>query len=252
MNPTEFAVLARVEREHWFYRGKRDIVHHWALTLLHLRPADLAVDVGAGTGQLVVEFSDMCKAIGIEPHPVALQIAGGKPIQLVQGSVTALPLTAGRAALVTALDVLEHVEDDAGALAELLRITRPGGFIFIGVPAFQILWSDWDESLGHKRRYTKRALLQLVNRLDVTVQRCVYVNSAAFLPVLCYRWLRTRLGGQRRLEDSVPTALVNHILYKVFVVPACWRWLSPPFGISIFCILRKTSPTDADPVARAT
>ncbi len=241
MNPAEFTALARVEREHWFYRGKRDIVHHWARLLLHLCPEDVLVDVGAGTGQLLIEFSATCKAIGIEPHSQALQIAGGKPVQLVQGSVTHLPLISGRAALVTALDVLEHVADDAGAFAELLRITRPGGFIFIHVPAFQVLWSDWDESLGHKRRYTKRSLLRLVSRFDVTVWRCVYVNTAAFVPVLCYRWLRTRVrgGGGRRWEDDVPARVVNQMLYKLFVVPACWSWLSPPFGVSILCIVQR-------------
>jgi SAM-dependent methyltransferase len=250
MNPAEFTALARVEREHWFYRGKRDVVHHWARRLLRLCQEDVVVDVGAGTGQLLIEFSGTYRAIGIEPHPQALQIAGGKPVQLVQGSVTDLPLTSGRAALVTALDVLEHVEDDAGAFAELLRITRPGGFMFIHVPAFQALWSDWDESLGHKRRYTKQSLLRVVSRFDVTVRRCVYVNTAAFVPVLCYRWLRTRVGGGggRRWEDDVPTALVNQILYKLFVAPACWSWLSPPFGVSILCIIEK--PT-GDPHGRA-
>jgi SAM-dependent methyltransferase len=242
MNPAEFTALAKVEREHWFYRGKRDLVRHWARALTQLRATDIFVDVGAGTGQLLAEFGSVCTAVGVEPHPQALQIASDAPVRLIQGSITALPVASGCAALVTALDVLEHVDDDAQGFAELLRVTRPGGFIFIQVPAFQLLWSDWDESLGHRRRYTRRALLQVVSRFNVRVQRCVYINSVAFLPVLAYRWLRTRVGGNggRRLEDEVPAAAINWMLHKLFVVPACWSWLSPPFGVSIFCVVQKT------------
>ena len=251
MNPAEFGALANVERHHWFYHGKREIVRHWVRALVSLRPEDVLVDVGAGTGQLVLEFSDTCNAIGVEPHPHGVAIAGRKAICLLQGSVTALPVASDAATVVTALDVLEHVEDDAGALAELVRITRPGGIIIIHVPAFQLLWSDWDESLGHKRRYTKPSLLALVNRADLRVQRCTYVNTVAFGPVLGYRWVRTWLGARRRLEDRVPSAWLNRILFTLFVAPACWRWLSPPFGISILCIVQKQvadrRPTRAAP-----
>ena len=240
MNPEEFEALARVEREHWFYRGKRDLVRHWVERLAPLRADDLLVDIGAGTGQLLAEVAPTCRALGIEAHPQGLAIAATKPVALVQATIEALPIASDAAAVVTALDVIEHVDDDAAALAELTRITRPGGLIVLHVPAFQLLWSDWDVALGHHRRYTRPALLALVARTPLRVRHCAYVNTAAFLPILAVRALRARgIGGGRRLEDDVPPAALNRLLHWAFVAPARQAWLSPPFGVSILCILQK-------------
>jgi SAM-dependent methyltransferase len=241
MNPEEFEALARVEREHWFYRGKRDLVRHWVARLAPLRADDLLVDIGAGTGQLLAEVAPHCRAVGVEAHPVGLAIAATKPVPLVQAVIEALPLATGAAAVVTALDVIEHVDDDGAALAELARITRPGGLIVVHVPAFQLLWSDWDVGLGHKRRYTRASLLALVDRTSLHIRHCAYVNTAAFLPILAVRALRARfgIGGGRRLEDDVPPAALNRLLHWSFVAPARQAWLSPPFGVSILCILQK-------------
>jgi SAM-dependent methyltransferase len=241
VEPREYSALARVEREHWFYRGKRDLVRHWLNRLASLGRDDLLIDVGAGTGQLLLEFRGSCRAIGIEHSPHGLEYASQQPVELVRGSLDALPLAGDVASVVTALDVLEHVDDDERAFAELVRITRPRGLAIIHVPAFPMLWSDWDESLGHKRRYTVPSLIRLANRFPVTIRRCVYVNTAAFPPVLFYRWLRRSFPGllDRRLEDTLPPAPLNRLLHGLFVGPACWSWLSPPFGISILCIIEK-------------
>jgi SAM-dependent methyltransferase len=237
----EFHALARVEREHWFYRGKRAIVRHWLETAAALRADDVLVDVGAGTGQFIVELADRCRAVGVEPDRVGLQIASTTRAHLVRGSIAALPIASQRAAAVTALDVVEHVDDDVAAVAELARITRPGGLVVLHVPAFPGLWSDWDEALGHRRRYTRATLRALISAAGLVEHRCVYVNSAAFLPILAYRWLRSarRPGSADRLEDRVPSPPINRLLYALFVVPARWRWFAPPFGVSILGVARK-------------
>lgn len=241
MNPEEFHALAKVERDHWFYRGKRDIVRHWIGRLASLTPKDFLVDVGAGTGQLVAELHSSCRAIGVEEHATGLDIAAGRSVRLVCASILALPLASDSAAIVTALDVIEHVDNEQQAMSELVRVTRPGGLILILVPAFRMLWSDWDDALGHRRRYTRRQLLDVVGALDLDVRHCAYVNSAVFLPILVYRFLRTKVlpASAGRLEDRVPSAFLNRILRSLFVAPACWPWFSPPFGVSVFCILQK-------------
>jgi SAM-dependent methyltransferase len=160
---------------------------------------------------------------------------------VIRGSITALPVRSNAAAVVTALDVLEHVDDDARALSELIRITQPGGLVVLHVPAFELLWSDWDRALGHKRRYRRSALLRLARRFAVDVRRCAYANSAVFLPVLAYRWLTTAFPTalSRRLEDTMPPRPVNRLLHRLYVAPACWRRVSAPFGVSLLCILQK-------------
>jgi SAM-dependent methyltransferase len=240
MHPQEFAALARVEREHWFYRGKRDLVRHWIARLAPPQQDDLWVDVGAGTGQLISELAASCRAVGIEAHAHGLAIATSRTLRLVQATIEALPIASGAAAVITALDVLEHVDDDAAALGELHRVARPGGLVVLHVPAFALLWSDWDVSLGHRRRYTRPALLDLVGRSPLQVRHCAYVNTAAFLPILAVRALRAGLGigAGRRLEDEVPPALLNRLLHWAYVAPARRAW-SPPFGVSILCVLQK-------------
>jgi SAM-dependent methyltransferase len=241
MRREEFHALAKVEREHWFYRGKRNIVHHWLNRLAPVRQDDLLVDIGAGTGQLLTEFLGSCRAVGVEYDWEALRLAGGNAAPIARGSLLDLPIRTDSAAVVTALDVLEHIDDDVRGMSELCRIVRPHGWVFLLVPAFQALWSDWDDSLGHKRRYTKSALLRVARTSPFRIHHCVYINSAAFLPILAYRAVRTRLSGSfgGRLEDSVPSRAVNSLLHSLFVVPACWAWFSPPFGVSLFCILQK-------------
>jgi SAM-dependent methyltransferase len=243
MNAQEFEALAAVERAHWFYRGKRRIVVWW---LNHLGlPAgsnELVVDVGAGTGILLSELEQGYRAVGVEYSPVGLKFAKLKTTAaLLAGSAIELPLASGGAAAVVALDVIEHIADDTRALQEMARVTRPGGFILINVPAFQSLWSDWDVSLGHHRRYTRRSLLATVAKTSLVVRHMAYVNWLVFAPIFIYRRWRTRFPtqGQGRLEDGVPPIWLNEVLGAAFERPACWPWFQPPVGVSVFCVLEK-------------
>src|SRR5262245_47916804 len=108
MRPEEFTALAEVDREHWWYSGKRDLARHWIARLAPLGAADLLVDIGAGTGQLLAEVGGDCRAVGIESDPNGLRIAGARRLPLINASIGHLPLRDGCAAVVTALDVIEH------------------------------------------------------------------------------------------------------------------------------------------------
>jgi SAM-dependent methyltransferase len=246
MNPDEYTKLNRIDREHWFYRGKRAVVRHWVGRYLPLRPDDLWVDAGCGTGTLLVEQGQVCRVLGLDGYDESIALARPR-VEAVGGQVHKTPLDRvdlpdGCASVVTLLDVLEHLNDDRAALAEMVRLTRPGGLVVVTVPALRALWSDWDVVLHHRRRYTRGDLLRLVRMPELEVLRCTYFNSLLLPPIFlvrAWRKLRPVPPGADRAEDRIPGPWLNALLYKTLVAPACWTWFRPPAGVSLLAVLRR-------------
>lgn len=90
---------------------------------------------------------------------------------VVLGRITSLPFGEAKFDLVCALDVIEHVDDDDDALAELSRVTRPGGIVLISIPLHPSRWTAFDELVGHRRRYEPSALLGKLSRCKLLVER---------------------------------------------------------------------------------
>lgn len=247
MNTAEYDKLNSLDRTHWFYRGKRAIVRHWIERLVRLQPDDLLIDAGCGTGTWLVEMAGTCRVLGLDDFDESIALArprveavGG---QVLKSTLDRVELPDSCAAVVTLLDVLEHLDDDAAALDEMIRLVRPGGLLVITVPAMRWLWSDWDVSLHHRRRYSRGDLLGLIERPGIEVLRCAYFNTAALLPIALVRmWrkLRPPQPGEERAEDRLPGPRLNEFLYGSMVRPACWWWFYPPVGVSLLAVLRRT------------
>lgn len=246
MNPDEYTKLDRLDRVHWFYRGKRRIVRSWVGRYLKLGADDLAIDAGCGTGTFLAELAGTCRVLGLDDHAESIAIAGPRLAAagggVLQTTLDRVDLPDGCAAAVTLMDVLEHVDDDAGVLREMARLVRPGGLVVVTVPALMWLWSDWDVALHHRRRYHAAGLRRVIAASGLDTLHLAYFNSAA-LPAIglvrAWRKLRPPVPGRERAEDRVPGRLVNWLLYQSMVIPARWRWFRPPAGVSLLAVLRK-------------
>src|SRR5262249_56745794 len=89
----------------------------------------------------------------------------------LRASATELPFDSESFDLVTALDVVEHLDDDVKGLAEIRRVLKPGAPAVIFVPAFQSLWGPNDVQSGHKRRYRLNQLRLAVEQSGLRVDR---------------------------------------------------------------------------------
>lgn len=244
MEPSEYENLGRVERRHWYYEGKRRIVRFWIERLRPLKTEDTLLDFGAGTGCFATEMERRCRVFALDSYPESLaKLRRSFPTERVLESSAdgRIPLADASVDCVTALDVLEHLEGDAAAVAEFRRVLRPGGLAVVTVPASMCLWSDWDVSLRHRRRYDRGMLTSLFSS-GWTVEHAAYMNSLAFPLVWLLRRRRSVPTSGRRVEDRLPPVWINALLRWQFVAQGESRLCHAPFGVGLLLVARKTCP----------
>ena len=107
----------------------------------------------------------------LDISPPAVAKLRGRGAQVVLGKVTCLPFADSSFDLVCAFDIIEHVEDDDGALSEVSRTAKPGGTILISMPLHPARWTSFDDLVGHKQRYDPAQLLSKLARHHLMVER---------------------------------------------------------------------------------
>jgi SAM-dependent methyltransferase len=246
MNPVEYDNIAALEEEHWYYTGKREVVGRWLDRVARIEPAHVLLDCGAGTGRFAKDMEARCRVMVLDDHEESLRMlrARFKPDQIVALAGDKVPLPDGSLNYVTALDVLEHVPDDAAVVRGFHRLLVPGGIAVVTVPASMALWSDWDEALHHHRRYNRRQLEALFPGEGWEIIYANYTNVVVYPAVWAVRkWRRgarqTRQPGtEPRTEDRIPSWPWNGIFRRLFVAMAAWP-IPFPFGVSLVLVARR-------------
>lgn len=89
--------------------------------------------------------------------------------------IYSLPFADGSFDLVCSLDIIEHVDEDEKAMAELARVATPGAVLLISTPLHPALWTQFDDFVGHRRRYEPQAIQGLLRRHGFVIE-----SSAVF------------------------------------------------------------------------
>lgn len=246
--------MYRLEDTHWWFVARRNLVL-MALSRLLRRarrqnggaPLRL-LDFGCGTGGTLERLRPFGQAVGLDLEPLALSFCRERGQRdLVQASGAALPFRDGAFDIVVALDVLEHIPDDAAAAREIGRVLAPGGYALVTVPAYRALWSGHDVALMHQRRYRAREVGRLLSRSGLRLSRLTYTVSALLPAVWAVRAVQ-RLRPDRPVRaDAVPTApLLNRLLSGLMDMESRLALRTRlPFGVTVFAVARK--PDDPAP-----
>lgn len=233
-----------VEERHWWYRGRRAVLEA-VLDDLALPPGLRILDAGCGSGRNMLALAARGAVTGVELAPESLRIAGARQLgPVLPGSLEEpLPFADGAFDLAVALDVLEHVRDDAAALGELARVVAPGGRLLVTVPQYDWLWGEHDVLSHHHRRYTRPLLLARAAAAGFSPERVTAFNSALLPAVAVARFVQR---GRRRAQPAsdlgrTPQGPVNGFLERVIRAEAALirRGRNLPVGVSLLAVLRR-------------
>ena len=241
MEEGAYREMYALEDVHWWFRGRRAVIR----ALLHRAelPAKVRLlDAGCGTGRNLVEFGSLGAAAGVDPSAEAVAFCQERGLEDVRrGGIETLPFGPDEFDLLLACDVLEHVEDDTGALVELRRVASPGGMLLITVPAYHWLWTEHDVQLHHVRRYTLRRLRARVREAGWDLVHSTYFNSIALPLVAGARLAERRSSRQGHTDlDRTPAALNGVLALPMKLEAGMIRHGARlPAGVSLGMLCRK-------------
>ncbi len=235
--------MAEVEKTHWWYKARREIIKS-ELQKLNLPNNAKILEVGCGTGGNLDMLAEFGEVVGLEPNEFARKyIKETKKIQVESCYLPKKlpPLKAEEFDVIAMFDVLEHIEEDEETISCLKKYLKKNGYFILTVPAYQFLWSHHDVINHHKRRYVVKELVTIAQQENLTILKKSYFDFFLFPLIFALRTFHTLLG--KKVEYAkMPNRLLGYLFYKIFSMERILlKYLRLPFGVSIMFVARKNN-----------
>ena len=246
MEQTVYENMYNVEDRHWWYVGLRDIVFSSVNEYRQAEDDLFLLDAGCGTGGVLARC-DGVKACGFDISAEAISFCRTRNCdKVLQASICEIPFKKQCFDIVLSLDTLSCLDEEAydRSLSEIYRVLKPGGMLILNLPAYQWLISIHDRVVGTKRRCTTGELRQNLEKAGFSVAKITYRNMFLFPAIAIKRLIDKRLRHKTEMEKSdlekVPKVF-NMLFRAVLVVEnKLLSHLSFPFGLSVFCVAKKS------------
>ncbi len=247
MNPAEFANIAAVERDLWWYRGMKQILFRMLDPIAGENRIGDVLEAGCGTGHLSAMLAERygwnMTPLDFDRNGLAYARQFGLS-RCVQGSIKALPFRDCAFDALLSIDVIPHLDrgEEAGVFQEFARVLKPGGWLIVRSAAFNFLRSRHSQFVHEVQRFTKPQLQEVAHKAGFKVERITYANSL-LLPIAAFKFrVWEPLTRQAPASGVAPVAKwLDSMLYAPLRMEAAWigAGRSLPAGQSVILIARR-------------
>jgi 2-polyprenyl-3-methyl-5-hydroxy-6-metoxy-1,4-benzoquinol methylase len=237
-----YRIFFEIQKKHWWFVTRKNIVLDFVDRYLPEGNQVKVLDIGCGSGLMLNALAKVGQTFGMDMSDEAISFSK----EIFDGRVEKgalpdqVPYQEEFFDLITALDVIEHIDDDVGSISAIRALLVPGGKCIFTVPAYMFLWSAHDEMNQHKRRYTLPELNEKLVQAGFTVEKISYYNTLLFPAVFLVRMLNNVLQREGAPDTDMPGSAMNYVLKKIFGIEKyLLRYLNLPFGVSVLAVVRK-------------
>jgi ubiquinone/menaquinone biosynthesis C-methylase UbiE len=247
MNTAEYERMYRLEDAYWWFVGRHRLVE----SLMRARygkpgaqstPLSI-LDIGCGTGAMSARLRKWGNVASADFSPLALSFSQRRGLNhLVGADAMRLPFASNRFDTLIAMDMLEHLPDDAAALCEFYRVLKPGGRVIATIPAYPELWSEHDVALMHFRRYLRQQVHSRFTTAGFQIEKLSHTMMLLYPLVKLQRRLNAKKPPHDPPQAAMPIfpAPFNWLLTEIVTLENVFaQGFNFPVGVTILCIARK-------------
>jgi SAM-dependent methyltransferase len=229
------------DNEHGGYRTLQVMDHApqyaaWLASVMRPHLGQRVLEVGAGIGTITRHLVDRELVVPLDMEPRYVQQlenafrdrANVRPLCADAANLDLEALRRERFDTVILSNVLEHIEDDVGALRRFREVLVPGGRLLLVVPALQAIYGSMDREVGHFRRYNRRGLSQVVTEAGFHVDKLRAMN-----PLGVPGWALNALLLHRTEVPELQLRVYDRLVPALAALERHWE---PPIGLSLFCV----------------
>lgn len=254
---SEFALRASIEDRHYWHVHRRAVLLDAIRAFSPPETTGRLLEIGCGIGTVTTHLNDNGYVVDYGDYfENAIAIAKERATKKLGPQLTperkfmridaTKPLTVSGYDGVLLLDVIEHLPDDELVLCNVRPACK---WLLVTVPAFQFLWSPWDDVEKHKRRYTRKQLASVLDRAGFEVLRSTYFFTPLFFAAAGVKGLRTLRNVVSRapeaehigeLTESKNVDALNRLVVGAHAPERMWlaAQRALPFGTSVLAIAR--------------
>jgi ubiquinone/menaquinone biosynthesis C-methylase UbiE len=247
MNTAEYERMYRLEDSYWWFVGRHRLVEsllsaHYGSPGKQATPLSF-LDIGCGTGAMSARLQKWGTVVSADFSSLALSFSHRRGLKhLVGADAMRLPFAAGQFDALIAMDMLEHLPDDATALCEFYRVLKPGGRVIATIPAYPELWSEHDVALMHFRRYLRQQVSSRFVAAGFQIEKLSHTMMLLYPVVKLQRRLNAKKPPHDPPQAAMPLfpAPINSLLTGIVTLENGFaRRFNFPVGVTILCIARK-------------
>lgn len=244
MDARVYEQFANLQENHFWFIGRRNIFFDLLEREVGKGTDRRVLEIGCGAGGMLRPLRRFGTVHGIDIATDYVRACHEHGLaHMLTGSGDALPFADGSFDLVALFDVIEHIPDERATLVEVRRILKPGGTVFLSVPAYQFLYSQNDRVVHHQRRYTATQLRRRLEGAGLHVKKVSYFNTLLFpliaAAVLTLKFKDRWFGlppGETNLDHEFRGPLNSLLAWLMSSERYLLRHMNFPFGHSLIAM----------------